>query len=182
MLKILTQFKQKIMKPIFIFLFLITFLSFPITSSAQSNLKTEKVAEKEIRETIDLFFEGLYDGNLVKMEEAIWTEATLISTFVNKKGDEQTRTSTMKDFLEAASKIREDKWVEKIWDVEIESEGRLAQAIMQYAFFLNDEFVHCGANAMQFIKMDGQWKIVSLADTRMKKACDEAAIKKRFKK
>lgn len=170
------------MKPTLIFFLTLTcFFSLPNTTFSQSALKIERADEREIRATIDLFFEGLYDGNLNKMERAVWEEASLVSTFVNKKGQEQTRTSTMKDFLEGASKPRDDKWNEKIWDLEIESEGRLAQAIMEYAFFLNDTFVHCGANAMQLIKMDGQWKIVALADTRMKNDCDEEAIKKRFK-
>ncbi len=164
-----------------LFLSLLSFLSISTISTAQSTLKIERADEREIRETIDLFFDGLYDGNLNKMKRAVWEEASLVSTHVNKKGQEQTRTSTMKDFLEGASKPRDAKWIEKIWDVEIESEGRLAQAIMEYAFFLDDKFVHCGANAMQLIKMDGQWKIVALSDTRMKNDCNEKEIKKRVK-
>ncbi len=159
----------------------VTLLLFSNITYAQSSLKQERADEREIRETIELFFEGLYDGNLNKMKRAVWEEASLVSTFVNKKGMEQTRTSKMTDFLEGASKAREDKWIEKIWDLKIESEGRLAHAIMEYAFFLNEKFVHCGANAMQLIKMDGQWKIVALSDTRMKKACNEKEIKKRLK-
>lgn len=167
------------MKPTLIsFLSLVSLLCLSTFTNAQSSLKIERANEKEIRETIDLFFEGLYDGNMNKMSRAVWENASLVSTYVNKKGKEQTRTSTIKEFLVAASKPRDEKWNEKIWDVEIESEGRVAQAIMEYAFFLDDKFVHCGANSMQLIKMDGQWKIVSLADTRMKKDCDPKQIKR----
>jgi len=56
--------------------------------------------------------------------------------------------------------------------VEIEIDDNMASAWMQYAFYLNGEFSHCGVNTFQLARhTDGIWRTVALADSRKSERC-----------
>jgi hypothetical protein len=60
---------------------------------------------------------------------------------------------------------------EVLQDVEIRVDGPLATVWTYYDFIAGGEFSHCGYDAMQLLKVGGEWKIVALADTRRKEGC-----------
>jgi hypothetical protein len=37
---------------------------------------------------------------------------------------------------------------------------------MNYAFYLDDQFSHCGVNAFQLVRMEAGWQIIQITDTR----------------
>ena len=57
-------------------------------------------------------------------------------------------------------------WDERIGDVEVHIDGGLATAWVPYAFYLGEEFSHCGANAVHLARTSEGWKIIHLTDTR----------------
>ena len=64
-------------------------------------------------------------------------------------------------------------WNETVWDVQVHVLGTLATAWVPYAFFMGPEgrtFRHCGVNSMQFVKVDGDWKLVQLVDVEAPEA------------
>jgi hypothetical protein len=60
---------------------------------------------------------------------------------------------------------------EVLHDVEVRVDGPLATVWTYYDFFAGGEFSHCGYDAMQLLKVRGDWKIVALADTRRTEGC-----------
>lgn len=75
-------------------------------------------------------------------------------------------------FLEAVGTPHDEVWDERIWDVSIDVDDRLAAAWMKYAFIIGEQFSHCGVNAFQFFHGEDGWKIIQITDTRRMDACD----------
>ena len=48
----------------------------------------------------------------------------------------------------------------------------MANAWAPYEFYINSEFSHCGINSFQLIKIEGNWKIIYIIDTRRKDNCN----------
>ena len=61
---------------------------------------------------------------------------------------------------------------EPIWNQKIQIDDNLASVWVDYAFYVDDQFSHCGVDAFHLVKLDGQWKIFHLVDTRRKKPCE----------
>lgn len=80
-------------------------------------------------------------------------------------------TGSVDRFVEAVGTPHEELWDEKVWDVEVRIDENLAQAWMHYAFYLGDEFSHCGVNAMQLVHDGTAWKITQVTDTRRTDNC-----------
>jgi hypothetical protein len=76
------------------------------------------------------------------------------------------------EFKNAVGTPHEDIWDERISNVKIQLDGNLAQVWMNYSFYLNDKFSHCGVNAVQLIRTNNGWKMIHLADTRRLTDCN----------
>ena len=63
---------------------------------------------------------------------------------------------------------------ERMWNPEVRVDGDLATLWAPYDFHLGDEFSHCGVNALQLVRTDSQWRIVSIAYTVHREGCDHA--------
>ena len=54
----------------------------------------------------------------------------------------------------------------------MEIDGNLAQVWTKYAFFLGEDFDHCGVDAFQLFNDGDGWKIFQLVDTRHREGCE----------
>jgi len=61
---------------------------------------------------------------------------------------------------------------EPYWDPIIQIQDNLATVWMKYAFYLGEEFSHCGIDAAMLARGPEGWKIVALADTRETANCE----------
>ncbi len=68
---------------------------------------------------------------------------------------------TAGQFLEGMAN-RTDAVLERIWDVHVLVNKRLAMAWTPYDFFLNGEFHHCGVNSFNLIQTNDGWKIAGV--------------------
>ncbi len=128
--------------------------------------------EEEIKEVISLFFEGLQNGDTLKIKKTINNELKLQTTFNNKEGKPVLRDDNVSRFLNAvASKKKEDIWEEKLLSYHIKIDGSMANVWTPYKFYLNNDFSHCGVNSFQLFFDGIQWKIIYLIDTRRKQGC-----------
>jgi Putative lumazine-binding len=64
-------------------------------------------------------------------------------------------------------------WTERAFDPRIQVQGTLAQIWAEYDFHFGQTFSHCGVDAVQLLKLDGRWLIVSIADTFQKQGCPD---------
>ncbi|MFK8101662.1 MAG: nuclear transport factor 2 family protein [Saprospiraceae bacterium] len=125
----------------------------------------------EVQETIQELFDGMRAGDSTKVHRVFKDEVRMLSVYTNKKGEERSQEGKLSDFLKGVGTPHDAIWDERIGNLSIKVDGRLAQAWVPYHFYLGDHFSHCGVNTFQLIKEAGHWKIINLTDTRRTKDC-----------
>ncbi len=143
-------------------------LSLAAPSAAQSSAD---LSPEGVRAVIDQMFDGMRAGDSTMVRAAFHAEARLQSAFV-RDGRNVLQIGSVDGFVQAVGAPRLEVWDEKIWDVDIAVDGHLAQAWMNYAFFLGDTFSHCGVNAFHFHHDGSSWKITQITDTRRTEGCE----------
>ncbi len=146
---------------------------------ALSQTETETQA---IMKPIITLFRGMNLGDSSMVHTAFTADATMAS-ISNKDGKIVVRReSSIAGFLKAVGSPHKEPWSEPIWDARVEVDGDFAQVWTPYAFYVGKNFSHCGVDAFQLIKQNGEWKIFYLADTRRKEGCHvPKAISDQFK-
>lgn len=134
-----------------------------------SNLYSQN---EEIKKTIQIFFEGLHNGDTLLINKAINSSLKLQTVFVNNEGKSILRTETKKAFLETISKKEPTTiWLEKLLSYDIQIDGNLASVWTPYEFYLNNNFSHCGVNSFQLFNNNAKLEIIYIVDTRKIKKC-----------
>lgn len=74
------------------------------------------------------------------------------------------------EFIARITALKEEP-LERMRDPRVLVSGRLATLWAEYDFHLGGRFSHCGVDAVQLVKTQEGWKIVSLAWTVQKEEC-----------
>ena len=112
-------------------------------------------------------------GDSTMAREVLDDDMTGATIFKDKTGATQVRREkSSEQFLNAIGSPHDVVWHEEIWNLKIQVDGDFAQAWCDYAFYAGKTFSHCGIDAMQFYRKDGQWKMFHIADTRRKAGCE----------
>lgn len=149
-------------------LLLFVFLSsFSLGLSAQHQNE-----EKAIEQVISTLFKGMKDKNQQLIEASFHSEA-IMHTVAQSDDGTKLGSNAVKDFINRiAVTPAETVLDERIISYNIQVDGDMASAWTPYRFYVNDGFSHCGVNSFQLIRIDGQWKITYVIDTRRKVNCD----------
>jgi len=132
----------------------------------------QQAQEDKIKEVISLFFEGLQNGDTLKIKQTISDDLVLQTAFLNNEGKSMLRDEDVSKFLNSvASKNPEDRWEEKLLSYNIQIDSNMANVWTPYEFYLNNNFSHCGVNSFQMFHDSTKWKIIYLIDTRRKQDC-----------
>ena len=121
----------------------------------------------QVRAVIDRLFDGMRAGDSTMVRSVLHESALM-----GRAGDQGFSVGSPDQFVRAVGTPHDQVWDERIWDVQISIDGRLASAWMEFAFFLGENMSHCGVNSMQLYRTDEGWKIVYLADTNRPPTCE----------
>lgn len=129
--------------------------------------------EEDVLKPIHLLFEGMEKADTALISKAFDPAVKMITGYTNKDGEDVIHEGSYKEFLTTIANKKKDepKWIEKLYNTEVRVDGNIAQVWTEYLFYVGEQFVHCGIDAFQLIKKEGQWKIIHLMDTRRKKGC-----------
>jgi len=153
-------------KKIILNLMIVVFLGTTISIFGQNeNLTTPENA-------ISTLFKSMHDGDSTLANLVFTDEASLNSVFTTKDGIQKVKTGKVSGFINAIGTPHDEIWDERVTNLKVQIDGDLAQAWMDYSFYLGDKFSHCGVNAMHLVRKDGEWKIFQLMDTRRKEDCN----------
>ena len=146
--------------------FLLCFIAFTNTFSQNA------FSEADAKNIIDTFFEGFHKGDTSKMKSVMAEKLVMQTAFTEKNGIAKVTTDNSEDFILAIARRPENaKWDERLLDYKVEIDGNLAHVWTPYEFWLNETFLHCGANSFTLAKFDGGWKIIHIIDSRRKEDC-----------
>ena len=153
-------------KYIFSFLLIITVTT---NAKAQYDISKDSLA---IHQVLSTMFDGMREGDSAKVSSVFRNDVRMYSSFKKSNGEPVLREGKLIDFLNAVGTPHEEVWDEKIFNVKIQIDAPIAQVWTDYSFYLDQKFSHCGVDAIQMIKENGNWQIISLIDTRRKEDCE----------
>ncbi len=125
-----------------------------------------------VRKVIDDLFDAMRAGDGDKVGSLFVDGVTLQRAGMDREGNPQLGNTPLANFVNAVNQPHDQVWDERIWDVDIKVNGRLASAWMNFAFYLGDTLSHCGVNSFQLFKGKEGWKIIYLADTSQREGCE----------
>lgn len=144
---------------------IITFLLlFSITISAQ---------EKEIKQSISVFFEGLQTADTLKIQSVCHKEMKLQS-IMEKNMVGTLSFETNEEFYKSIASLPKNlKIEERLLSYKIQIDGSMAQVWTPYEFYIDGKLSHIGTNSFTLLlektPETSGWKIVHIIDTRRKK-------------
>jgi len=124
--------------------------------------------EKEIKQSISVFFEGLQSADTLKIQSVCHKEMKLQS-IMEKNAVGNLSFETNEEFYKSIASIPKNlKIEERILDYKIQIDGSMAQVWTPYEFYVNEKLSHIGTNSFTLLLDNNIWKIVHIIDTRRK--------------
>jgi uncharacterized protein (TIGR02246 family) len=124
--------------------------------------------EQAVRAVVDRLFEAMAVHDTATMRTLFAPDARFAG--VDREGN--LSYTTPDEFFEGVGRgAGGPAFNETLYDVEIRIDGPLAQVWTYYTFHVDDRFSHCGYDGFQMLKLNGEWKIVHLADSRRREGC-----------
>lgn len=141
-------------------LFILLFFGFSISISAQ---------EKEIKQSISVFFDGLQTADTLKIQSVCHKEMKLQS-IMEKNAVGTLSFETNEKFYKSIAGIPKNlKIEERILSYKIQIDGSMANVWTPYEFYIDGKLSHIGTNSFTLLLENNIWKIVHIIDTRRKK-------------
>lgn len=140
--------------------FILLFFGFSFSISAQ---------EKEIKQSISVFFEGLQSADTLKIQSVCHKEMKLQS-IMEKNSVGNLSFETNSAFYKSIASIPKNlKIEERILDYKIQIDNSMAQVWTPYEFYIDGKLSHIGTNSFTLLLENNIWKVVHIIDTRRKK-------------
>lgn len=150
--------------PRLIILLVVGMLAITLPAGAQT-------MEDEIKQVINTMFDGMRTGDSAMVAGAFLRTATMQTITKNQEGEVIIHTGSLQPFLNAVGSPHDKVWDERLSGMDIKVDGDLASVWAPYAFYLGDIFSHCGVNSFQMGRINGDWKIIYIVDTRRRTEC-----------
>lgn len=146
-------------------------MGFVLTVQGQ---KDQVTADSDSVQSVILsLFDGMREGDSTKVSSAFRKDTKMYTSSISEEGELILKEGSLGSFIKAVGTPHDQIWDEKIWNTKILIDGGIAQVWTDYAFYLGDQFSHCGVDAFHLVKeSSGQWKIIHLMDTRRKDNCE----------
>ena len=135
--------------------------SFAATSMAQTS-------EDDVKKAIQRLFDAMRNSDSVQILSIFTPDAMMQSVMKDKEGNTSVRKNQVHQFASAIGKMAKGAADEQIEFETIKLDGDLAFAWTPYRFILNGKYSHGGVDAFCLVKLNGEWRIQYLIDTRRK--------------
>jgi hypothetical protein len=143
---------------------------FLFTFSAQSQHR--KADEKAVRKIIHTLFDGMRNGDSSLVRPLFHPAATMGTIMTGRDGNTVYRSeSSPAGFVSAVGSKHAEIWDERIGKIAVTIDADMAIATTPYSFYRGTTFSHCGVNAFTLVRLEGNWQIVAITDTRRKTDC-----------
>ena len=141
-------------------------------SMALSTAAFAQTRDKDaVMTVVNQVFEAMRTNDSTLLKQCFVANPETYTVFRNKEGKTNFVRGDFQRFITAVGQPKEQVWNEPIWDEKVAIDGPLASVWVDYAFFIDDQFSHCGVDAFHLVKQEETWKIFHLVDTRRKADC-----------
>ena len=127
----------------------------------------QNTSEKEIVKPIENLFNAMKSADSLGVKNA-FSGSAIMQTFGK---NQEIRTDKVEDFAKQVGASQAGDLDERFTISKILVDGNMASVWVPYQFYYKGNFSHCGVNSFQLAKINNDWKIQYIIDTRRKK-CD----------
>ena len=127
----------------------------------------QNTSEKEIVKPIENLFNAMKSADSLGVKNA-FSNSAIMQTFSK---NQEIRTDKVEDFAKQLGASQAGDLDERFTISKILVDGNMASVWVPYQFYYKGNFSHCGVNSFQLAKINNEWKIQYIIDTRRKK-CD----------
>jgi len=142
-----------------------------ITILCTFSVLVSKAQEQEIRSRVDQMFQAMYDGDTSALRKCFIPAAQLMTYAYDAKGNPRAKAETLNDFMRGVALAGDAEFEERLIGWQCLVDDGIASVWTPYEFYSENKFSHCGVNSFQLIKVQGEWKISLITDTRRKTNC-----------
>jgi len=121
---------------------------------------------------VNQVFEAMRINDSTLLKSCFVDSPNMFTVFQTPEGKTNLVTGDFTRFVNAVGQPKDQVWNEPIWNEKVEIDGDLVSIWVDYAFYIDDQFSHCGVDAFHLVQIDGAWKIFHLVDTRRKVGCE----------
>ena len=122
-----------------------------------------------VRQAVDQLFVAMRTADTALMKQS-FTNSAILQTIIDRESV-SIQNEDISAFITSIGKLTKGDADERLGDILIKVDGKLASVWAPYQFYYKGKFSHCGVNALQLVQMQGQWKIQYIIDTRRKDSC-----------
>lgn len=145
------------------FILLITLFGFAQILHAQTT-------EDSVKTTVNQLFTAMKNADATALQQT-FADIAILQTIINKDGKASVETEAVQSFATSIGKIGKGDADERIVFDAIKIDGDLALVWAPYQFYWKGTFSHCGVDCFNLVRINGNWKIQYLIDTRRKDNC-----------
>ena len=127
--------------------------------------------EDSVKATINNLFAAMKNADQSLFKTVFSDNAVLQTISRDKDGKTIVVSESVREFGDFVGKLKKDSADERISFETIKIDGPLAIAWTPYNFYFNGKFSHCGVNSFQLVRLNGEWKIQYIIDTRRRAGC-----------
>jgi len=126
-----------------------------------------QTSQDSVKAVINKLFTAMKSSDAVSLKEC-FADSAILQT-ITRSG--QIRNEAIAGFISQIGSLPKGAADERITFETVKVDDALAIAWTPYQFYYDGKFSHCGVNSFQLVRLNGQWKIQYLIDTRRKNAC-----------
>ena len=127
----------------------------------------QDVSEKEVVKPIESLFNAMKSADSLGVKNA-FSGSAIMQTFGK---NQEIRTDKVEDFAKQVGASQAGDLDERFTISKILVDGNMASVWVPYQFYYKGNFSHCGVNSFQLAKINNEWKIQYIIDTRRKDNC-----------
>ena len=139
------------------FLIVLTVFICGFRASAQS-------PEDSVKSVINTMFTAMKNADVATLKSC-FTDSVIFQTI---RRDGKVVNEDVNEFLDNISRETPGNADERIRFDVVKTDGPLAIAWTPYEFYYKGKYSHCGVDSYQLVRVNGEWKIQYLIDTRRK--------------
>ncbi|MGC4103857.1 nuclear transport factor 2 family protein [Ferruginibacter sp.] len=147
------------------FVIFLTFIILSVTANAQS-------AEDSVKAVVNKMFDAMKNSDGATLKTTFADSAILQTIGRSKDGKTMIEHDTVDEFATIVGKMPKGDADERIVFDVVKVDGPLAIVWAPYKFYYKGNFSHCGIDSFQLVRINGEWKIQYLVDTRRKTGCN----------
>jgi hypothetical protein len=132
---------------------------------------SQSVEEKAVLAVVDRMFEGMRtaDSAMVRSTFANGARFAMLDT---RSTPPRITYDSINGWLRGIAGSNR-RWDEQVYDMQARVDADIAQVWAPYTFYLDKKVRHCGVDIFHFLKLNGEWKVTQLSDSRRTEGCPD---------